>query len=148
MTPQRFRLDQVLRVRRVQADLAAAALAAAQAQERTSALAESACRDEVARRARLSGHSSGGAVLAARAVWDAQMQVLDRSVQHHAACRALSEEQRGRWVVAHQRVRALENLAERHRAEHRRVDAHHEARRLDDLVAGAHARRIRAEGGA
>lgn len=134
----RFRLDSVLRVRRIQEDLARAQLLAA---NRDVLLATDALRardSEYAAVDRPAGQqsldafhlalfrldSAAGAVRVAR---DARAAALDRA-----------EERRVEWTAASQKVSALERLEERARDEHAVEVRRDEDRLVDDLVVSRH----------
>lgn len=141
MTRYRFRLEQVLRVRRVQSDLAAAELAGAQRAEATAVAAEVARIQAVAERARPAGSYPADALLTDRAVWDAELASLNRLAAARVAAGLATAECREGWLVASRRVKALELLDERRREEHRVEVDRVEARRIDDLVASRVPRR-------
>lgn len=136
MKRYRFRLEQVQRVRRVQEDLAAAALGAAQRVEADAAVHEAHRHDALARRERPAGRYEQGRLLAERAVWDAELADLDRAVADRRAAAARTAECRDGWLAASRRVKALDLLDERRREEHRLLADREEAARVDDLVAG------------
>jgi flagellar protein FliJ len=136
----RFRLEQVLRVRRLQEDIARGALMAAHHGAREAADRVNARIDDYAAASRPSGAQSydafnrmqfrldnaAGAITIARAEY---RQALD-----------LVEVRRVEWTAARQRVAALERLEARRRDEHA-IDARRaEDRIVDDLVAARHAR--------
>ncbi len=136
MKRYRFRLEQVLRVRQVQEDLAAAGLGAAQRTEVEAAADAQARRDAAAARPRLRGGYGAPEVLVARVLWDAELDAITRAdaVRDDAATR--TAEALAEWTTASKRVRALELLDERRREEHRLEADREEAARVDDLVAG------------
>lgn len=140
----RFRLDQVLHVRRVQEDLARAQLLSA---NRDAHLAAARVEDRLAdyadrripagplpyadfERAVFLLESGAGAVDAARATHRTALTVVD--------------EKRVEWTAARRKVAALERLEERRRAEHAIEVQRAEDQLVDDLVVGRHARGVRA----
>ena len=139
----RFRLDQVLHVRRVQEDRARfdlltanreAHFAAARVEER---LADYAQRQmptgpqpyEQFERAVFLLDSAAGAVGAARAT--------------HREALAVVDARRIDWTAARRKVAALERLEERRRAEHAVEVQRAEDQLVDDLVVARHARGVR-----
>lgn len=138
MTRYRFRLEQVLRVRQVQADLAAAELGAAQRAEADAIRAEQTRRLAATERSRPSGAYRPDELHAQRLVWDAELATLDRAEAGRIAAARLTVERRDEWLSASRRVKALELLDERRREEHRVASDRAEALRIDDLVAARH----------
>jgi flagellar export protein FliJ len=132
----RFRLEQVQRVRRVQEDLAAAALGAAQRAEAALVAVEQARRDAASARPRPCGAYAGSELLSARVVWDAELHALDRAEAERVRATLDTDERRDGWLVASRRVKALDLLDERRREDHRIESDREEAARVDDLVAG------------
>ena len=140
----RFRLEQVLRVRRLQEDLARAALMHAHLEAQTAATAVNARIADYANAARPSGaqtyesfkrmqfelDNAAGAIKVARATYRDAMTVVDQ--------------QRAEWAAARQRVAALERLEERKREEHAVEVRRAEDRLVDDLVVARHARGVHA----
>jgi flagellar export protein FliJ len=136
----RFRLDQVLHVRRVQEDRARfhllsanrdAHLASAVVDERLAAYAERRMPTgtqsfEDFERAVFRLDAAAGAIGVARA--------------RHREALAVVEERRTEWTGARRRVAALERLEERRRAEHAIEVQRAEDQLVDDLVVARHAR--------
>ena len=135
MKRYRFRLEQVLRVRHVQQDLAAAALGAAQRSEAAAEAAAQARHDAAGARPRPHGRHDADQLLAARIVWDAELDALGRAEAKRASAGLHTEAQRDGWLAATRRVKALELLDERRREEHLADADREEATRVDDLVA-------------
>lgn len=135
MKRYRFRLEQVLRVRRVQADQAAAALGLARRSEADAVAAEQSRLHALAERSRPAGSYSAGQLLVERAVWDAELDSLHRLAAARVAAGLVTGERRDEWTVTSRRVKALELLDDRRREEHRVETDRAEARRVDDLVA-------------
>jgi len=136
----RFRLEAVLRVRRLQEDVARAALADATA---TVAGAEAA----EARAARWLDGLRAQPLPAGPAAWDAhrrvQLSAADELAARTSEVAHARAEQRARQrelADARTRVRALERLDERRRAEHAREAARQEERAADDLVTSRYRR--------
>jgi flagellar FliJ protein len=136
----RFRLEAVLRVRRLQEDVARAALADA------TAAVDAAMAQEGRARAWLDALRAHPAP-DGPAAWDAQRRVqltaADELVSRasdvtHA--RAAQQACQRELAAARTRVRALERLDERRRAEHGREVARHEERAADDLVTSRYRR--------
>lgn len=140
----RFRLDQVLHVRRVQEDQARFALLAANrdaqlaAQRVDQRLADHAGRRMPSgpqtyadfERAVFLLDSSAGAVTVARASHREALTVVDTRREH--------------WTAARMRVAALERLEARRRAEHAVEMQRAEDQLVDDLVVARHARGVTA----
>jgi flagellar FliJ protein len=140
----RFRLEQVLRVRRLQEDIARGALMHANLQARQAADVVNARVEEYTTAARPSGAQSydtfnqmqsrldnaAGAITIARAEYQQALGVVD--------------ERRAEWAAARQRVAALERLEERRRDEHAIEVRRAEDRMVDDLVVARHARGVHA----
>jgi flagellar FliJ protein len=136
----RFRLEQVLRVRRLQEDMARAALQMAHRQARTAADAVNARIEEYSAAARPDGaqtydnfnrmqshlDNAAGSITVARGVYVDALGAVD--------------ERRAEWAAARQRVAALERLETRRRDEHAIEVRRAEDRLVDDLVVARHAR--------
>ena len=140
MSRYRFRLAQVLRIREVQADLAAATVSAAQRAEGHAVAAEAHRLAAIAHRSRPVGRQPVGRLRVDRSIWDAELESLAARSADTSAARAETAERRTAWSAAARRVRALELLDERRRAEHRAHLDRIEALRVDDLVASRHRR--------
>ena len=140
----RFRLEQVLRVRRVQEDMARAALLHAHREARAAAESVNARIADYAAASRPNGAQSyeafnrmqfdldnaAGAIAVARAEYRQALDVVDRH--------------RADWAAARQRVAALERLEQRRRDEHAIEVRRAEDRLVDDLVVARHARGVHA----
>jgi flagellar export protein FliJ len=136
----RFRLEQVLRVRRLQEDLARAALMHANNDARAAADRVNARIAEYTAASRPGGAQSydtfnlmqshldnaAGAITVARAAYRQSLEAV--------------EERRAEWAAARQRVAALERLEQRRRDEHAIEVQRAEDRMVDDLVVARHAR--------
>ena len=135
-----FRLDTVLRVRRVEEDRAVAALADARRQLDA---AERALEDTLDRYGAMPAPSGTVALhelLQARA----RQELVAASVVHAGTQRLRAESivdlQRAEWSAAAQRVAALERLDERRRAEHALEAQRQETIEVDDMVVARAAR--------
>jgi flagellar protein FliJ len=140
----RFRLEQVLRVRRLQEDMARAALLHANHEARNAADAVNARIADYAAAARPNGaqtydafnrmqfdlDNAAGAISVARAEYRRALDVV--------------EQYRAEWAAARQRVAALERLEARRRDEHAIEVRRAEDRLVDDLVVARHARGVHA----
>ena len=140
MKRYRFRLEAVLRVRRLQEDAARGALADA-----TAAVARAEA-EEGRARAWLDALRAQPAP-DGPAAWDAQRRVqlaaadeLSSRGSDVAHARAEQQARQRELAAARTRVRALERLDERRRAEHAREVARHEERAADDLVTSRYRR--------
>jgi flagellar export protein FliJ len=135
-----FRLEQVLRVRRVQEDIARGALMLANREAQVAADAVTARIAEYTDAARPAGAQSydtfnlmqsrldnaAGAITVARAEYRQRLEIV--------------EARRSEWAAARMRVAALERLEERRRAEHAVDVRRAEDRLVDDLVVARYAR--------
>jgi flagellar FliJ protein len=137
----RFRLEAVLRVRRLQEDVARAALA-----EATTAVA--AAEAEQARARSWLDDLRAQPPPAGAAAWEAarcvQLAAADELAARGTDVDAARAEQRARQAAlaeARTRVRALERLDERRRAEHALEVARQDERAVDDLVTSRYRRR-------
>lgn len=119
---RRDRLATVLRVRRVQEQIAASRLAAAEAERHAAATRVAARRADVA------------VPRTDRHVVELAWQAVDRAAVVHAAAIATADGERGRWADAARRVKGLERLDDRLRAEARAEEQRKLAATLDDLV--------------
>ena len=141
----RFRLDQVLHVRRVQEDRARselltanrdAHLAAARVEER---LADYAAPEHPARPAVVRRLRTGGVPARLR-----RRRRRRRPARRTATRSTVVEARRVDWTDARRKVAALERLEERRRAEHAIEVQRAEDQLVDDLVVARHARGARA----
>lgn len=136
----RFRLEQILRVRRLQEDIARAALMTAHHTAREAADVLNARIEDYAAASRPFGAQTydefnrtqsrldhaAGAITVARGVYRDAVDVVDV--------------RRNEWTAARQRVAALERLETRRRDEHTIEVRRAEDRLVDDLVVAQHAR--------
>ena len=136
----RFRLEQVLRVRRIQEDIARGALMAAHHGAREAADRVNARIADYAAASRPSGAQSYDAFNRMQFRLDnaAGAITIARSEYHHTL--ELVEARRSEWAAARQRVAALERLEARRRDEHAIEARRAEDRMVDDLVVARHAR--------
>lgn len=116
------RLATVLRVRRVQEQVAAGRLAAAETERRA---AESALVDR---------RLAVGVPRTDRHVVELSWAAVDRAVVSASAAVATADGERATWSVAARRVKGLERLDERLRTEARHDELRRQAGVLDDLV--------------
>ena len=144
MKRYKFRLDTVLRVRRVEEDRAIAALADAR---RKLEAAEQTLQDTLDRYSTVpaaSGPMSVIDLLRARA----HQELVAASVVHAGTQRlhaeAVVDVQRDAWSAAAQRVAALERLDERRRGEHALEAQRQETIEVDDMVVARAGRAERA----
>ena len=140
----RFRLDQVLHVRRVQEDRARyellsanrdAHLAAARVDERLADYAD---------RRMPSGPRSYAEFERALFLLDSGAAAVGVARATHRESLAVVDARRSDWTDARRRVAALERLEERRRAEHAFEVQRAEDQLVDDLVVARHARGVRA----
>lgn len=141
MKRYRFRLEQVLRVRRIEEERALAALLDA---ERRTVAADTTVAAELARYRAVATPGDGAAptvgFLAERSRAGATAATLLAAGHAAAAARTEAASSRQGWQTAAQRVSALERLDERRRADHALESARDEERSTDDLVTGRAAR--------
>mgnify|MGYP001593936635 CR=1 FL=1 len=140
MKRYRFRLAQVQRVRTVQEGLAAADLAAARVAEALAVANAKARAEAIAARVRPDGRTAGHALALARLVWDAELRALADVDERVRTTADTTSAARAAWTHARSRVRALELLDDRQRADHTIAADRDEAARVDDLVVGRFAR--------
>ena len=129
-----FRLESVLRVRRVEEDRAVAALAAARRQLEAAERTLQSTLDRYS----VVPSASGALPLADLLRSRAHQELVAASVVHAGTERlraeAVVETQRAAWSAAAQRVAALERLDERRRAEHALEAQRQETIEVDDMV--------------
>jgi flagellar export protein FliJ len=139
----RFRLDQVLHVRRVQEDQARFALLSA---NRDAHIAQTRVDERLAdyeqRRLPL-GPQSYADFERAVFLLDSGAAAVGVARATHREAVAVVEERRAGWTDARRRVAALERLETRRRAEHAIEVQRAEDRLVDDLVVARHARGAR-----
>ncbi len=144
MKRYRFRLDTVLRVRRVEEDRAIAALA--DARRRLEAAEQTL--ERTLDRYSVVPQPVGALPLAELLRARAHQELVAASVVHAGAERLRAEAtvdlQREEWSAAAQRVAALERLDERRRAEHALEAQRQETIEVDDMVVARAGRRVRA----
>ena len=135
----RFRLEQVLRVRRIQEDQAKAELLTANRNAHLAAVRVEERIAEYNSRALPEGAQSYEAFDLAVFKLDAAAGAIDVARTEHRAALDVVDEQRAAWSAARRRVSALERLEERRRAEHDFEMRRAEDQLVDDLVVARHA---------
>jgi flagellar protein FliJ len=135
-----FRLEQVLRVRRLQEDIARGALMHANLQARQAADAVNARVEEYATAARPSGPQSYDTFNRMQSQLDHAAGAITVARVEYQQALGVVEERRAEWAAARQRVAALERLEARRRDEHAIEVRRAEDRLVDDLVVARHAR--------
>jgi flagellar FliJ protein len=136
----RFRLEQVLRVRRLQEDMARAALQHANLEARRAADAVNARIEEYGAAARPDGAQSYDAFNRMQSRLDNAAGAINVARGVYRQALGLVEERRAEWAAARQRVAALERLEQRRRDEYAIEARRAEDRLVDDLVVARHAR--------
>lgn len=136
----RFRLDQVMRVRRLQEDQARAALLAAnRGAHEAEARVEARLADY-----RTRGHAPGAQPYEqferARFLLDGAAAAVGVARVRHREAVAVVDARRDDWSAARRRVAALERLEARRRAEHETEVRRAEDRFVDDLIVARHGR--------
>lgn len=141
-----FRLEPVLRVRRIQQDQARARLLDANREARATAELLETRRDQYASAARPAG-------LLGYEEFELMLFRLDSAAgsvrvaeTFHRLALERVDERRTEWAAAKQRVAALDHLEERQRAEHAVGVRRAEDRLIDDLVVSRHRQRNTARG--
>jgi flagellar protein FliJ len=141
MKRYQFRLDTVLRVRRIEEERELVALAAAR---QAAVAAERAAVDCLTRYRSLAGtgqRSSSTAFVAGRGRLSLAADSVREADAAHARAVEAADVQRGRWTESARRVSSLERLDERGRAEHDVEVRRDEDRTVDDLVTGRFGRK-------
>ena len=136
----RFRLEQVLRVRRLQEEMARGALMVANGQARAAADTVNARVAEYTEAARPSGAQSYDAFQRLQSRLDNAAGAITVARVEYRNALAVVDERRAEWAEARRRVAALERLEERRRDEHAIEVRRAEDRLVDDLVVARHAR--------
>ncbi len=139
----RFRLEQVLRVRRIQEDRERAALLAANRAAHEAAMRVEASLAEYRTRSFPEGAQTYEAFERALFMLDTAASAVELSRRAHRDALAVVEQRRAEWIEARRRVQALERLEERRRAEHELENRRAEDRLVDDLVVARHAGVVR-----
>ena len=138
MKRYRFRLEQVLRVRRLQEEQARAELQVANGEVTRAVELRTLRVADYRAISAPSGSRSTNDFMAARSSHErAAAAVLAAAVAHDEAVRA-AEERRAAWAQAAQAVTALERLDERRRAEHAAEAERTAQTEIDDLVTSRH----------
>ena len=138
----RFRLEQVLRVRRIQEDRERAALMVANRNAREAALQVEQRFEEYTARPRPSGPQSIDDFERTLFMLDTAAGAIGVARGEHRVAVAVVDEQREMWSAARMRVHALERLEDRRRAEYEIEMRRAEDRLVDDLVVARHARGV------
>lgn len=136
----RFRLETVLRVRRVQEDLARAELMTANHAAHERAALVAARTAEYDARELPSGVHSYDTFALQTFRWDAAAGAVTTARAAHRDAMAVVADRRRDWSEARARVAALERLEERRRADHALEVRRAEDRLVDDLVVARHRR--------
>jgi flagellar export protein FliJ len=136
----RFRLAQVMRVRRIQEDREKAALMVANRAAHLAAVRVEENLTEYAARPRPVGPQSMADFERTLFMLDAAAGAVTMARFAHRDAIMVVDEQRAIWTAAHRKVSALERLEERRRAEHEIEMRRAEDRLVDDLVVARHAR--------
>ena len=134
MKRYRFRLDPVLRVRRIQEDVARGALARADAELAAAGAALGAAREWLAELDRRPLPGEPASWTARRTLVLRAADEIDARVADVDAAAAARHQRQAELRDARRRVRALERLDERRRAEHQLEADRQEDRVVDDLV--------------
>ncbi len=140
MKRYRFRLESVLRVRRIEEDRAAQQLAESRRAEAAALERQHAAESAYARRGDQRRQQAAASFLANRVLADAGAATVILARKRHATAVELVDTRRDEWTAAAGRVTGLERLDERGRDAHRREDQRVEAIAVDDLVTGRHGR--------
>ena len=136
----RFRLEQVLRVRRLQEDMARAALQHANLDARRAADAVNARIEEYGAAARPEGAQSYDTFNRMQSHLDNAAGAITVARGLYLEALGVVKERRAEWAAARQRVAALERLEQRRRDEYDIEARRAEDRLVDDLVVARHAR--------
>lgn len=130
----RFRLEQVMRVRRVQEDHARGELLLANRAAQVAAQRIEARTAEYNTRALPNGHSTYENFERTLFLLDTAAGAIQVAKQDHREALVVVDERRADWAKARQKVAALERLEQRRRAEHAIEMRREEDRLVDDLV--------------
>lgn len=144
MKRYRFRLDAVLRVRRVQEDLAAGQLAVANHEEQAAVQRVEAAKDDYLVITVRDGVQGARTFAAERERWNRSADAITVAEQQRREAAQVVELRRSEWSEATQAVSGLERLDEKRRTEHR-TETDREEAVLSDERAAERDRRRRAE---
>jgi flagellar FliJ protein len=136
----RFRLEQVLRIRRLQEDQAKAELLGANRLAHEAATRVEERLQEYRGRAFPDGPQPYETFERALFMLDAAASAVDVARARHVAACDIVAERRDEWAAARMRVGALERLEERRREEHALEARRDEDRLVDDLVVARYGR--------
>jgi flagellar protein FliJ len=137
----RFRLEQVLRVRRIEEDRAKVALLEANRAAHDAAVAVEERLAEYATRSFPSGPHSYAEFERTLFLLDAAAGAVDLARINHRAALDVVAQRRAEWLATRQRVDALERLESRRRDEYAVELRRAEDLLVDDLVVARHARK-------
>jgi flagellar export protein FliJ len=137
----RFRLEQVLRVRRLQEDQSKNALLAANRDAHAAAVHVEERLAEYSTRSFPTGTRSYEEFERALFLLDSAAGAVDVARIAHREALEVVAARRDEWTATHRRVAALERLEERRRDEHAIESRRAEDRLVDDLVVARHAAR-------
>ena len=141
MKRYRFRLENVLRVRRLQEEQAADRLRMAQRDaDIASATIASRLAAYQSERQATEAPVSLPELLTHQALLELRAQAVEAARVRERVIKAVAAERRAEWALAAQRAAALERLDERRREEHRIAFERAEAVEVDDIVSGRAAR--------
>jgi flagellar export protein FliJ len=138
----RFRLDTVLRVRRLQEEQAEGALMRAHADAREAADRVDTARETYASIVRVAGAQSFADFELTRFRHEQAAHAVGHAEDLHRGTLEIVELRRTEWADAHRRVAVLERLEDRRREEHDYEVARMEERLVEDLVATRHQRTV------
>jgi flagellar biosynthesis chaperone FliJ len=136
----RFRLANVLRVRRIQEDRARAELMVANRAAHDAAVRVESRMHDYATRPRPAGEQSMDDFERTLFLLDVAAGAVTVARIAHRDALVVVDERRDEWMVARRKVHALERLEERRRAEYEIEVRRAEDRLVDDLVVARHAR--------
>jgi flagellar protein FliJ len=139
----RFRLDQVMRVRRLQEDMARAELLGANRAAHDAAVRVHERLDEYSSREFPDGTQSYENFERALFMLDSAAGAVDVARIDHREALVVVDERRADWAAARRRVAALERLEVRRRDEHALEMRRAEDRLVDDIVVARHVRQAR-----
>jgi flagellar export protein FliJ len=132
----RFRLEQVLRVRRIQEEQARLRVHAAQREVVTADAHVASRLASYAATAATTVRGDRSALMSARASAELSARAVEHARTAAGQARAVHADRLDQWSGAAQRVEALERLEERRRAEYAVEEQRDIDRSVDDLVSG------------
>jgi flagellar FliJ protein len=137
----RFRLEGVLRVRRIQQDQARAALLAANVAVATAAQRVAERRDYYVTRARPTGVQTYAAMERTMFTLDSAAGAIAWAENERAIAAAEAVQRRAAWAEAEQRVRALERLRIQALDQHALAERREETRAADEIATAGYRKR-------